>query len=350
MRCRGAVLLTFLLAFLSGPVRAEGPIIDPGDSIERIVMLRDGSVLRGQVVELVPQSHMILLLASGQERRFSWAELRRVANAPTPGAKVAQAAPVPMVAPPSPAPVQAGPAPSAPPQPPRAAASPQLRATPAPAPLPAKLPPVEERAWDQGPSGATSPEKAPKKVKLVLRVPNAKAEPAKPTRRVTRIETEEEETEEPEEPTTADLVMLPVLSLPRFPSDRRIEWYAPGAALFTASYLAAGVTGSIYASGVSSDVRSEVGGVLILPLIGPFLSSVLAISGGIREDSRQGVWALTWSLVDGPAQVAGFALMMAGLRPRVPVKPARGNERAWMLDVRPFSVPAGTGVAVSADF
>ncbi len=54
--------------------RADGALLDPG--AQRTVMLADGSIYSGQVVELVPGDHLTLKLPSGDVKRFAWSEMK----------------------------------------------------------------------------------------------------------------------------------------------------------------------------------------------------------------------------------------------------------------------------------
>lgn len=46
-------------------------------SLERVLILKDGSIYRGEVLELVPREYIILKLRNGTDRRFSWASIDR---------------------------------------------------------------------------------------------------------------------------------------------------------------------------------------------------------------------------------------------------------------------------------
>jgi hypothetical protein len=59
------------LLFLATAARA-----DPPPSDERTIQLRDGSMYRGELVELVPNDHMTIKLATGDIKRFAWADLK----------------------------------------------------------------------------------------------------------------------------------------------------------------------------------------------------------------------------------------------------------------------------------
>lgn len=86
---------------------------------------------------------------------------------------------------------------------------------------------------------------------------------------------------------------------------------AGGATLFSAGYLAALITGSIYldksqGSSFSRDLSTErnSAGTLMIPVIGPLVSSLIY---------REPVWAINWTLVDGIAQMGGVVMMAVGI-------------------------------------
>lgn len=86
-----------------------------------------------------------------------------------------------------------------------------------------------------------------------------------------------------------------------------------GIGLLSASYTAALITGSLFASFTSNlnsgqgDLRGA-GGALIVPVAGPFISGLVF---------RDWVWSTTWILVDGLAQVSGLAMIIVGAKDRV---------------------------------
>lgn len=49
----------------------------PSPSLERVLILKDGAIYRGEVIELVPHDYIILKLRSGAEKRFSWSSIER---------------------------------------------------------------------------------------------------------------------------------------------------------------------------------------------------------------------------------------------------------------------------------
>jgi hypothetical protein len=81
----------------------EAPAV--GDEVK----LKDGSIFRGTIVELVPSDHVDLLLPSGETRRFPIADVAYQGPAPT-----SSPAPPPAVPAPGPAPAERPPVPSEP--------------------------------------------------------------------------------------------------------------------------------------------------------------------------------------------------------------------------------------------
>lgn len=77
---------------------APGPVAAAAEP-EHVVTLRDGAIYRGVLIELVPNDHLVLRLATGELRRIAWADIQsRHVVAPAPAA-----VPVPVAAqPPTP--------------------------------------------------------------------------------------------------------------------------------------------------------------------------------------------------------------------------------------------------------
>jgi hypothetical protein len=86
---------------------------------------------------------------------------------------------------------------------------------------------------------------------------------------------------------------------------------AGGATLFSLSYGAAALAGGAFASvgggcySSCSGNLSVAGGLLFIPFLGPFITSAAL---------PQAAWGVPWALVDGTAQIAGLAMMIAGRR------------------------------------
>lgn len=58
------------------PVAAMAqPQSNPDNSVMRSVVLKNGAVYRGELVELVPKAHIVLKLATGEVKRFEWGDI-----------------------------------------------------------------------------------------------------------------------------------------------------------------------------------------------------------------------------------------------------------------------------------
>jgi hypothetical protein len=90
-----AVVLVFLL-YVSKPlpVMAEPAASPAAESTERIVTLNDGAIYRGELLEYVPQSHVVLRLATGQVKRFEWRQIDHMSR-PVGGESAEKLAPLP---------------------------------------------------------------------------------------------------------------------------------------------------------------------------------------------------------------------------------------------------------------
>jgi hypothetical protein len=82
--------------------------------------------------------------------------------------------------------------------------------------------------------------------------------------------------------------------------------------------------------------QQVAGGLLLIPVAGPFLAAVAY---------RDPTWSVSWSLVDGIAQVGGVAMMAYAARhPRkVPVYGER-------FELRPYTSRAGGGLQAVGRF
>ena len=115
-----------------------------------------------------------------------------------------------------------------------------------------------------------------------------------------------------------------------------------GIALLTAGYAAALISGSIFASFTSNDSSSSngdlaaAGGTLLIPIAGPLISALLY---------REIYWSVPWALLDGGAQIAGLALIIAGARitKQVPVFSDR-------FRLSPFASATGGGLSATGRF
>jgi hypothetical protein len=81
-----ALALGLAAALLSVRGRADGPAPPEGPALGAFgdvgVATKDGAIYRGVLVERVPGDHVTLKLASGDIRRFAWADVVDVATAP----------------------------------------------------------------------------------------------------------------------------------------------------------------------------------------------------------------------------------------------------------------------------
>lgn len=75
---------------------------------EQVVWLSNGAIVRGQVVELVPQDHVTLLLATGDIRTVPWADILRSSFLPTSTTPPLSAPPTAASTPPPPTPPKPG--------------------------------------------------------------------------------------------------------------------------------------------------------------------------------------------------------------------------------------------------
>jgi hypothetical protein len=124
---------------------------------------------------------------------------------------------------------------------------------------------------------------------------------------------------------------------------------AGGGVLFGAAYAAAVVTGGIYLEPSNASCYTYqggppcpsgnpqvAGGTLLIPILGPFIAALAY---------RDPPWSVPWALVDGVAQVGGFAMMVyAGQHPKkVPVF-------AKSVQVLPFGSARGGGLQAVGTF
>mgnify|MGYP000908213932 CR=1 FL=1 len=86
---------------------------------------------------------------------------------------------------------------------------------------------------------------------------------------------------------------------------------AGGSVLFALGYTGAIIGGSILLeeNQVDSFARDSAtgrnaGGVLLIPVLGPFISSLIV---------REPIWSLNWSLIDGMGQLGGVVMMTAAI-------------------------------------
>jgi hypothetical protein len=80
------IVATVLAALLAGTAPATAAAPDTPPAGERTARLRDGTLLRGEVVEEVPDDHLVLKLPTGEVRRIEWAELVELTGGAAPPA------------------------------------------------------------------------------------------------------------------------------------------------------------------------------------------------------------------------------------------------------------------------
>jgi len=139
MKKRGLLARAVLAVVLAGPCAlptvafAQGAKPDSGP-VERTVVLKDGSMVRGEVLDYVLGSHIALKLSSGETKRIVWDDIEQV-SPPRPKAPAAGTPSAPPTVPSSP--------PQAPPSSAVQTPAPPTPAPPTPAPPftnPATLP------------------------------------------------------------------------------------------------------------------------------------------------------------------------------------------------------------------
>ena len=86
---------------------------------------------------------------------------------------------------------------------------------------------------------------------------------------------------------------------------------AGGSVLFALGYTGAIIGGSILLEENQTDsfardsaTGRNAGGVLLIPVLGPFISSLIM---------REPIWSLNWSLIDGMGQLGGVVMMTAAI-------------------------------------
>lgn len=348
---------------LAQPVIQGGDMSDPG---ERIVSLSDGSIFRGELLEYVPQRYLALRLASGQVLRFEWVQIKRIVLA-HPANSTPGAAPQGTSATSSQRPVA------------RAASSPASAPTDEVAPERAAayrehFRRAKEFYEDEQFSKAltefdTAYRLWPKSAVLYLmarahhqlghyreaydkyQIYLAK-EPNIPEEQRAQIQAYIAELNAAAQQERVRIMGPDPFATPqpqageaRFVYRRRTDMLVAGAVLLPVAYAAAlgvgalGLVGSAtltgsYSESTLSSARWALG-TLFIPVLGPF------VSAGIVQDIR---WSLPWILVDGAAQVAGLALIIAGSRKhRVPGAEAR-------VTFFPYRSPNSTGMVLAGTF
>ncbi len=359
--CVGFVLLTGSLA-----VAAE-PIIEPTDTTDRVVLLNNGAVYHGEVVELEPRSHVIIRLPSGSVRRFEWRDLRRIGGTPAPSTPAASRV------------RQSGPDKLPSQQPSRP-------------PLPHDRPSAAE-ARDASPTGekyrehlsdakvlegigqlsealaayraAYAQRQEPFILYRMASLHDQLDHPRDALKLYRRYLNENPNLPEERQAEVATNIARLTLSLadstpadsPRSHHDEpqtqtqtqrvSVGTMAAGISIWGTSYLISAIVGGLGLAGTQTsqflNTNSSGGvakaqaifGTLLIPVAGPIVSSALA---PVAE------WAIPWVLIGAGSQIAGMSMTIAGARSRQ-VSPS--SSRAWVL---PFVSPASTGLALVGSF
>lgn len=76
---RSLALALLLAASSTTAASAQSATADAPESTERILNLVDGAIYRGELLEYVPKSHVLLRLTSGESKRFPWNQVKRLA-------------------------------------------------------------------------------------------------------------------------------------------------------------------------------------------------------------------------------------------------------------------------------
>ena len=121
-----------------------------------------------------------------------------------------------------------------------------------------------------------------------------------------------------------------------------------GAGLLAGGYLPALAVSLGFAPSVGQpDAPSAAANfTLLIPVVGPLISAVVAPSTNDRGNGRQLIssWSLPWALTSGLVQVAGFAALVVGAVPHpVPVLTTQ-------LQLVPYADPTGTGLLAVGTF
>ena len=361
---RASILAVLGFFYLSSVALAAEPIIEPSDSIERIVILHSGAVYRGEVVELEPNSHLILRLASGSTRRFDWRDLRRVSGSGSPPSSV----------------------------------TPRVRTVPAD-----KITSREPtRAAAEKPTGVDRPRQlsgdsyrdhlsSGKVLEELGQYSDALSEYGQAYQQkpepflLYRMATMQDQLDRPRE--ALSLYRRYLRESPNLPEDRQTEVatniarlslalsessnarsdrsnrvaqdeparsrfvsvgvMAAGISIWATSYVATAITAGLglagttspdfqrtYSSGNIAKAQAMLG-VLYVPVAGPIISSAIAPAAE---------WAIPWIFLGAGTQVLGMAMTIAGGRTKRPDPDKLG---AWLL---PSLGPNGNGLAVVGAF
>ena len=130
------------------------------------------------------------------------------------------------------------------------------------------------------------------------------------------------------------------------PGSRRSGLIAGGIVLLSVGYTPALIMGGLMSL---FEGTTLTGSSLFLPVGGPFISGLCALArcdGDFLGSSGTQTWAWTWMMVDGAAQVAGLAMIIAGAKSR----PSGAPSFLERVHILPYSTQNGGGVTVSGRF
>lgn len=133
---------------------------------------------------------------------------------------------------------------------------------------------------------------------------------------------------------------------------------AAGWSLLSIGYAAAFATGlsmgllwggDCYSSGAygCSTPNSAAGWTLLIPVVGPVISSIVAPATSRQAVTYGLVWDLPWLLTDLPMQLVGLGLIIQGYKTP---QHYLSRKRLSQLMVRPYSNPGGAGLVASGRF
>lgn len=119
---------------------------------------------------------------------------------------------------------------------------------------------------------------------------------------------------------------------------------AAGWSMLGIGYAAAFATGTAFAvlARGSSDHLGTAGGMLLIPVAGPLVSSAVYYQGILY-------WGLPWLLIDLPLQVSGLALIIKGYTTKQSVVVPNTAE-ASSVRFTPYLTPGGGGLAAAGQF
>lgn len=379
---RRLLFWSLIVLLCSGRANARPSSEEPAESAERILSLLDGAIYRGELIEYVPHSHVVMKLASGQVRRFEWNQVKRVALVASSNSAIA--------VPPAKVENRQPPRPVAPalPTPP---VTTEPRSAPVPAPQLSARPPADLEAAYQAHAGRAKDlyedddlPGALEEYKAAYRIiprPTVLFSMARINQRLGRLDEalhqfqrflREDQNVSPERRVQvkgfiADIAMKQpaqtTAPAPYSPPEearlesaaqeqsggdvykRNIGLMATGISIFASSYLAALVVGGLglaaadlvqsNSAATANSVR-VASGTLLIPVAGPLISAISAPSIN---------WSIPWVLAGMGTQVAGMVMTIAGAQ-KHRVTPAPNPDVALV----PFGGPTGSGIAVIGRF